>query len=102
MSTELELSGRYARLQREREDGERAFNRGAALLISAPVSLMGGLLFVRWLDTFAPLFIAAMYCIIALSAGVAMIGVGMVQSRSANRRLAALEADRLPAARLLR
>lgn len=102
MSTELELSGRYARLQREREDGERSFNRGAALLISAPVSVMGGLLFVRWLGTFAPLFVAAMYCIIALAAGVVLVGVGMVQSRSANRRLAQLEADRLPAARLLR
>ena len=102
MSTELELSGRYARLQREREDGERSFNRGAALLISAPVSVMAALVLTKWVTSFAPLFVAAMYCIIALSAGVVLVGVGMVQTRGANRRLAELEADRLPAARLLR
>lgn len=102
MSTELELSGRYARLQRDRDDGERSFNRGAALLVSAPASVMLALIFTKWIASFAPLFIAAMYCIIALAAGVVLIGVGMVQTRGANRQLAQLEADRLPAARLLR
>ncbi|HET9991286.1 MAG TPA: hypothetical protein VFQ65_22300 [Kofleriaceae bacterium] len=102
MSTELELSGRYARLQRDREDGVRAISRGGALLISAPVSVLVATAITGLLGTYTPLFICGIYCVVATAAAVAMMAVGALQQRSAQRRLDQLDHERLPAARLLR
>lgn len=102
MSTELELGDRYACLQREREDGARAVSRGTALLVSAPVSVLVASPISSLLDTYTPLFITALYCVLAAAAGLSMMAVGAVQQRSARRRLDQLDSERLPEARLLR
>ena len=101
MSTELELSGRYARLQLEREDGVRAISRGGALLVSAPVSVLVASALTGLLGTYTPLFISGIYCVVATAAAIAMMAVGALRQRSATRRLQKLDDERLPAARLL-
>jgi hypothetical protein len=101
-TTELELSGRYARLQIERDDGVRTLSRGGALLISAPVSVLVATALMMVLGTYTPLFVCGIYCVVATAAAVAMMAVGALQRRSAERRLHELEHGRLPAARLLR
>jgi len=102
VSTELELSGRYARLQVEREDGVRTMSRGSMLLVSAPVSVLVAVAITGVLGSYVPLFICGIYCVVATAGALAMMAVGALQQRSAEKRLRQLDADRLPNARLLR
>ena len=102
MSTELELSGRYARLQVEREDGVRTMSRGSMLLVSAPVSVLVATAITGVLGTYVPLFICGIYCVVATAGAIAMMAVGALQQRSAERRLKQLDTERIPTARLLR
>ncbi|MEO6777159.1 MAG: hypothetical protein ABI467_29795 [Kofleriaceae bacterium] len=102
MSTELELSGRYARLQCERDVGARTLSRGGALLASAPASVLVACAITGLLGTYTPLFICGIYSVVATAAAIAMMAVGALQRRSAARSLEQLDRDRLPIARLLR
>ena len=102
MSTELELSGRYARLQVEREDGVRTLSRGSMLLVSAPVSVLVATAITGVLGTYVPLFICGIYCVVATAGALAMMAVGALQQRGAEKRLKQLDSERLPTARLLR
>jgi hypothetical protein len=99
---DLVLSGRYARLQHEREDGRRMLRRGAVLLISAPLAVIAAIPITTMLSSFGPIIIASMYCIVGGSAGLVMAAVGAAQERSAARRLRELDQGGLPGARLLR
>jgi hypothetical protein len=102
VSTELELSGRYARLQVEREDGVRTMSRGSMLLVSAPVSVLVATAITGVLGTYVPLFICGIYCVVATAGALAMMAVGALQQRGAEKRLKQLDSERLPTARLLR
>ena len=106
MSTDLnhspELSGRYARLQLERNSGRSSIARGAILLISIPIVSFAALLVASGLRSMAPLLIAGVYAIVGGAAGIVSVGVGILQERSAAKALRQLEHDRLPEARLLK
>jgi hypothetical protein len=104
-STELahtpEVSGRIARLRYDREEGRRAITRGAILVLSTPVAALASLPIAGMLRSIAPLLICGVYCIVGGATGVVMVGVGLVQSRAAAKRLEELERERIPEARLL-
>ncbi|HEY0252101.1 MAG TPA: hypothetical protein VGC41_11280 [Kofleriaceae bacterium] len=100
MSTEL--SDRAAWLQHQREQGRSSIVRGTILLVSIPLVIMAAFAIAATVHALAPFFIAGAYAIVGGAAGIVTLGVGMLESRSARKQLVQLEADRIPAARLLK
>ncbi len=104
MSTEItdERSGHYALVQHEREEAHRTLTRGFMLLVSLPVVTVALLVLAGLLSSYGPVVITFVYCIVAGPSGLVMTSLGLMQSRAANKKLAALDRERLPEARLLR
>ncbi len=104
MSTEIvdERSGHYALVHHEREKAHRTLTHGVMLLASLPVVTVALLVLGGLLSSFGPVLITFVYCVIAGPSGLVMTSLGLMESRAATKKLAALDRERLPEARLLR
>jgi hypothetical protein len=85
----------------EQHEAELEFNRGVVALVLVPIAVFAGLMLGIWLDSFLPLFVAALYTIVGGCFGVLWFFTGMVRLGRARRELRELEDSRLPKARLL-
>ncbi|MFT3694462.1 MAG: hypothetical protein QM831_15045 [Kofleriaceae bacterium] len=102
MSTEISpLSIEAAHLQEERRAGESNIARGAVLLITIPLVVIAASFVAIGFHTFVPWLVAGIYLVVGGASGVVMFGMGLLQTRSAAKKLDALEASRIPTARLL-
>lgn len=104
VSTELEVarSGHAALVHHEREEARRTLKRGAIMVVALPFVVMASFWIGGALHSSGPALIGLAYAIVAGPAGVVMFGLGAVQARIATKKLAELDRDRLPEARLLR
>ncbi|CAN5315865.1 hypothetical protein BH11MYX1_BH11MYX1_52880 [soil metagenome] len=104
VSTEHEVarSGHCALIHYEREEARRTLRHGAVLLVSLPVVVMALVGLGVALHSYGPALIGFVYTVVAGPSGIVMVGLGIVQYRIASKKLAALDRNRLPEARLLR
>lgn len=72
------------------------------MVVALPFVVMGSFGIGAALHSYGPALIGLAYAIVAGPAGLVMLGLGTVQARSSTKKLAELERDRLPEARLLR
>lgn len=106
MSTELPpalevISDRAARLAHERKLGESSIARGAVLLLSIPLIVLVLVFIGAGFNTLVPWLLAGAYVVVGGAAGITMLGMGILRARTAAKQLERLEAERIPAARLL-